>query len=495
MFKHIAPGTIVWTRSRSSISTSRSARVAALRDVTFARDARRVARDRRRERRRQVDAAQDPRRQPAPDRGRPDRSTARRWRSRAHATRWPRGIGLVHQEMLAFPNLSVAANIFAGREITSRFGWLRRSEMRARSRRSARAAPAADLARCAGRARCRSRIASCSRSPARWRSTAALLALDEPTTSLTAAETDHLFRILDDLTRAGVTILYVSHRLPEVFRLCDRITVLRDGRVRRARSIATRCRTTRSCGRWSAADSARSAGARRRSGTASRALRVIGLTRRPCFDDVSLSIAPGEIVGLFGLVGSGRTELLETLVGVHAPIGGSIAVDGRPVRARSPRAAARAGVVLVPEDRQRQGLFFNLSLRHNLVLPAAATRGRSRSARSEVDASEAADPRLADHGPSTAIDAGPPERRQPAEDRPRQVARARAARAAARRADQRRRRRRPSSRSTTSSVELAARGTACPARVERSAGGARAGRSRSRDARAAAARASSPGGR
>jgi ABC-type sugar transport system ATPase subunit len=99
------------------------------------------------------------------------------------------------------------------------------------------------------------------------------------------------------------------------------------------------------------------------------------LTRRPAFEDVSFSIAPGEIVGLFGLVGSGRSALVETIVGVERPDRGDIAIDGRLARFTSPRAAARAGVVLVPEDRQRQGLFVNLSLRHNLALPSAEARG------------------------------------------------------------------------------------------------------------------------
>jgi ABC-type sugar transport system ATPase subunit len=105
-------------------------------------------------------------------------------------------------------------------------------------------------------------------------------------------------------------------------------------------------------------------------------LTVDGLTRRPGFDRVSLSIAAGEIVGLFGLVGSGRTELLEAIVGLRRADRGRVTIAGSPRRFRSPREAARSGVVLVPEDRQRQGLFFNLTLRHNLALPSAEAEGR-----------------------------------------------------------------------------------------------------------------------
>jgi ABC-type sugar transport system ATPase subunit len=106
------------------------------------------------------------------------------------------------------------------------------------------------------------------------------------------------------------------------------------------------------------------------------ALDVSNLTREPFFHDVSLSVRAGEIVGLFGLVGSGRSELLETIFGLYQPTSGTISVLGAPVRAHSAREAARKGLALVPEERQRQGLCFNLSLRHNLMLPLQTIDGR-----------------------------------------------------------------------------------------------------------------------
>jgi ABC-type sugar transport system ATPase subunit len=109
--------------------------------------------------------------------------------------------------------------------------------------------------------------------------------------------------------------------------------------------------------------------------SAGRVLEVRALARRPHFADVSLSVAPGDIVGLFGLVGSGRSELLETIFGLFPATRGTMLVDGRRVRFDSSRDAARAGIVLVPEERQRQGLFFNMALRDNLMLPLRATRG------------------------------------------------------------------------------------------------------------------------
>jgi ABC-type sugar transport system ATPase subunit len=283
-----------------------------------------------------------------------------------------RGIGLVHQEMLAFPNLSVAANVFAGRELTSRFGWLRERAMRDRTRDllarlGVAVAPDTSVARLPVALRQLLQIARALALDCRT------LALDEPTTSLTAGESDHLFGILEDLRRSGVTLIYVSHRLPEVFRLCDRITVLRDGRYVETfeRDAVDHDRIVQAMvGRSIPQRTSSEAGAAApRDGRA--LLRVDDVSSRPCVDRVSLTVAPGQVVGVFGLVGSGRTELLESIVGLRRIDRGRVEVDGRAVRFRSPREAARAGVVLVPEDRQRQGLCFNLSVRHNLSLPRA----------------------------------------------------------------------------------------------------------------------------
>jgi rhamnose transport system ATP-binding protein len=300
-----------------------------------------------------------------------------------------RGIGFVHQEMLAFPNLSVTANIFAGRELTGRFGRLREIEMRARAgdllaRLHLQVSPDTPVAGLPVAYRQLLQVARALAFDCRT------LALDEPTTSLTAGETDHLFRILDDLKRDGVTLIYVSHRLAEVFRLCDRITAMRDGQyvtTFRRDEVTPDDIVQAMVGR---VIPGRDPQVRSTEPTpAIPLLRIDRLTRVPCFEDVSLSIAGGEIVALFGLVGSGRTELLETLVGIAPATRGAIVVGGRPYTCRSPRDAARAGVVLVPEDRQREGLFFNLSLRHNLVLPSAEARGAMLVRRSERQVSAA----------------------------------------------------------------------------------------------------------
>jgi len=291
------------------------------------------------------------------------------------------GIGLVYQETLAFPNLTAAANIFVGREPTGRFGRLRKPEMRARAadllaRLGAAIAPDTPVESLGVANRQLLQVARALAFECR------IIALDEPTTSLGDAESDHLFGILEQLKRGGVTIIYVSHRLREVFRLCDRITVLRDGRHAGTfdRSAATERDIVHAMvGREIPARAPRPP---RAAGGPPR-LRLRRLTRRPAFDDVTLEIGAGEIVGLFGLIGSGRSELLESIVGVRRPDGGDVFVDGKRTPLATPRDAARAGVVLVPEDRQQQSLFFNLTLRHNLVLPHAEASGAWRIRRSE----------------------------------------------------------------------------------------------------------------
>jgi ABC-type sugar transport system ATPase subunit len=314
-----------------------------------------------------------------------------RWLGRRFAPASPReaiehGIGMVYQEMLCLPNLSVAANIFCGREIC-RGGMLDEAAMHERTRavlsRLHLTIDPGTLAETLSTAH--RQLLQVARALA---FDCKVLVLDEPTTALTDAEADHLFDVLRELKRGGTTILYVSHRLPEVFRLCDRITVLRDGAY-----VGTHVRENVTPGDIVKAMVGREIPARvadkpkglspqgsygdegQSCGDKPLGLSIRNLSRGKLVRDVSLKVAPGEVVGVFGLVGSGRSELLETLIGLHQPTAGTVTLDGQPIKFRSPRDAARAGVVLVPEERHRQGLWFNFDLRNNLSIPRSTLTG------------------------------------------------------------------------------------------------------------------------
>jgi len=286
------------------------------------------------------------------------------------------GIGMVYQETLAFPNLSVAANIFVGREITGRAGRLDETAMRERTREllgrlTVDVDPDTPMDRLPA---AYAQLVQVARALA---FDCDVLVLDEPTAALTDAEVDHLFAVLGDLKARGVTMIFVSHRIAEVFRLCDRISVLRDGRFVGTfdRQGSTPDDVVRAMvGREPPPRLERSAGA----SIGPAALSVRHLSRRGAFEDISLDVHAGEVVGLFGLVGSGRSELVETVFGLARADQGTVVIAGTRTAPASARDAARAGLALVPEERLRQGLFLNLSIRDNINLPRATRDGELR---------------------------------------------------------------------------------------------------------------------
>jgi rhamnose transport system ATP-binding protein len=280
-----------------------------------------------------------------------------------------RGIGMVYQETVLFPNLTVTENIFAGREPTGFAGRLRQGEMRARTLALLQdlglpLSPDVEAESLNAAERQFLQIARALAFECR------MLILDEPTTCLTDAESAELFVILDRLKGAGLTLIYVSHKLPEIFRLCDRITVLRDGAhvMTQARAQMTPRDVVRSMVGRDLEVPKRSREALAAIERETPLFSVAGLTRRPFFENVSFAVRPGEILGMFGLVGSGRSEVAETLFGLHGADAGRVSLAGSPFEAEDPMAAVRAGLALVPEDRQRQGLFFNLDVGQNLAV-------------------------------------------------------------------------------------------------------------------------------
>jgi ABC-type sugar transport system ATPase subunit len=196
---------------------------------------------------------------------------------------------------------------------------------------------------------------------------ARIIIMDEPTSSLAQAEAERLFEILRRLRADGVTILYVSHRLEEIRRLCDRVTVLRDGQY--IQTLETARTTTDEIVRLMIGRPVEEYFPRHVSAAPGEPLLTVeGLSSPPMFHDISFSVRAGEIVGLAGLVGAGRSEVARAIFGIEPPARGTIKLGGRPVDIRSARDAIRLGVGYVPEDRKRQGLVLSMTCRENLSL-------------------------------------------------------------------------------------------------------------------------------
>ncbi len=285
------------------------------------------------------------------------------------------GVGMVHQELAFAENLSVAENLCLG-DLPRRLGFVSFDEVRERARQMLATIDAGiDERRLAGaltvgeQQLCQ--IAAAVGSGAR------VLVFDEPSSSLSRGEAERLFALIERLKARGVTILYVSHRLPEIYRLCDAITVLRDGRhvVTTATGELDEGRLIQAMiGRALVPYAPRSVG--RPPGEVM--LKVERLSSPGRFADLSLSVRAGEIVGVAGLIGAGRTELLRALFGLDPDARGRLEVQGRPERPADPAAAMALGLGLVPEDRKRQGLVLGMSALANLTLPILAGSRTSR---------------------------------------------------------------------------------------------------------------------
>ena len=275
------------------------------------------------------------------------------------------GIAVVHQEPRLFPDLTVAENVFIGHAPSGRLGtidW-------ATTRRAAQAlfkqldvqfdvgAPVRGLSMADQQL---IEIAKSLSVDAR------VLILDEPTASLSAHEVDRLFTIVRRLRDRGVSILFVSHRLDEVFDLCDRATVFRDGR--HVITTATITLTTADLVRHMVGRTV-SLFPKVETPIGEVLLEVRDLTRVGVFRDVGFSVRAGEIVGFAGLVGAGRTEVARVLFGIDQRDAGEIRLGGSPVHFASPSEAMHAGIAYLPEDRHQEGLVLDFTIAQNVTLP------------------------------------------------------------------------------------------------------------------------------
>lgn len=285
------------------------------------------------------------------------------------------GIAMVHQELAFCPNLSVAENLCLGDLPQNSAGWVDRAALRARARAMlAKVGSAADPDTPIGLLSTAEeqlvQIAAAAGTGAR------VIVMDEPTSSLSAAETQRLFTLIAELKAGGITLIYVSHRMEELFALCDCITVLRDGRHVSTGLISetTPHRVVQQMiGRELLVQEARHIA----QPLGPERLRVENLATPGRFSGISFTLRAGEILGLAGLVGAGRSEIAQAIMGLDPAATGQVWRDGQILPLGSIGAAMGAGIGLVPEDRKRQGLVLPLNCRENLTLAALGrlTRG------------------------------------------------------------------------------------------------------------------------
>jgi monosaccharide-transporting ATPase len=290
------------------------------------------------------------------------------------------GLSTVYQEINLCPNLSVAENIFAGRQPRrpwSRGGGIDWREVNERSRALlARLDVHLDVRReLGGYSVALQQMVAIARA---IDISAQVLILDEPTSSLDSDEVAQLFKALRGLRDSGLAILFVTHFLDQVYEICDRITVLRNGRLvgeHRTSELDHAALVSAMVGRNVSAGHAAGTRAVAAGNSARPVLAARGLERKGSVRGVNLDIHSGEVLGFAGLLGSGRTELARLLVGLDRPDSGELRIEGRPVKLDDPAAAIAAGLAFCPEERKTEGIVDELSIRDNIVLSLQARQG------------------------------------------------------------------------------------------------------------------------
>jgi erythritol transport system ATP-binding protein len=280
-----------------------------------------------------------------------------------------RGIGIIHQELNLCPNLGVAENIFLAREITVRGVVDKRRQLQQARELLARLEHPIDPSALAGDLPLgQQQIVEIAKALSR---NVRVLMMDEPTSALSASEIAILFRIIGDLKSRGVAIVYISHRLEELLEIADSVSVLRDGRMlaeAAACDVDTNWIVEKMTGR-----PAGQAQAPETRDTGNQILRLDSLSLnaaggRPLLRGVSFDLRAGEVVGIYGLMGAGRTELLECIMGLHPEAAGSVYLESRPLDGIDTPGRIAAGLAMVPEDRQASGIIQSMTVRANMTL-------------------------------------------------------------------------------------------------------------------------------
>ncbi|MCB1252789.1 MAG: sugar ABC transporter ATP-binding protein [Austwickia sp.] len=277
------------------------------------------------------------------------------------------GISMIHQELAPVPEMTVSENIYLGREPKNRWGLVSRRVMDAMTRDLLREwgitiDPKAQLKSLSVAQQQMVEIAKAISYDAR------LIIMDEPTSAITEREVAHLHEMIRKLTERNVAIIYITHKMDEVFKISDYVTIFRDGQLIKTLPAAELDRDkliTLMVGR-----ELTQMFPKEEAPIGEVVLEVRGLRRGPLVKDVSFQLRRGEILGLAGLMGAGRTEVLETIFGIHKAESGEILVHGKPVKINSPADAIRADLALLTEDRKATGIMGVLSVRDNMIAAA-----------------------------------------------------------------------------------------------------------------------------
>ncbi|MDT8977413.1 sugar ABC transporter ATP-binding protein [Paenibacillus sp. chi10] len=277
------------------------------------------------------------------------------------------GIAFIHQELNIWPDMTVVDNLFIGKEMSSTWGLLKSKEMKALAieqfkRLSVDIPLNIEAGQCSVGQQQMIEIAKALLTDTK------VIIMDEPTSALTEREIQKLFEVIQSLKKEGVSIVYISHRMEEIFEICDRITVMRDGRTVDTKPIpetnfdevVKKMVGRELTERYPA----------RNPSPGEVVLEVEHATRKGSFEDVSFSVHQGEIVGFSGLMGSGRTEIMRALFGLDRLDQGEVRMFGKKVEIRKPVDAVNHGIGFITEDRKDEGLVLDFSVRDNMVLPS-----------------------------------------------------------------------------------------------------------------------------
>ncbi|KQU62921.1 D-ribose transporter ATP-binding protein [Bacillus sp. Leaf406] len=277
------------------------------------------------------------------------------------------GIAFIHQELNIWPEMTVLDNLFINKEPITSFGLIQTQKMKAVAKKQFdRLAISIPLHKEAGK--CSVGEQQMIEIAKALMTDAKVIIMDEPTAALTDREIEKLFDVIRSLKESGVSIVYISHRMEEIFTICDTITVMRDGRTVDTTPIPET--NFNDVVRKMVGRELTDRFPERNSNPGATILEVKGLTRKGVFENVSFQVREGEIVGVSGLMGAGRTEIMRTIFGLDGKYEGNILVAGKNVTVKNPNQAVELGLGFITEDRKEEGLILDFSIKDNIVLPS-----------------------------------------------------------------------------------------------------------------------------